>query len=322
MADGKWIEGLTPAMPVADAARIVLDARFAVVRHFLPLAAEKPQEDVEHVHQLRVGTRRAAAALRVFKDAMPRKLLKATKRTLRRLRRASGDARDWDVFLASLPEAKALSAAAAKPALDFLIGYAIGERTAAQARLMDAAAESGPLFTEQSEELPGRAHAIPKDDKGDNPPADLGSLAVSQLGALFREFTAAVEANPTEADALHKLRIVGKRLRYAIEIFADCFPPSMKETIYPAVESAQEFLGEVQDAVVGVKRLGCVRGTVEAVLPKQLTRVRKGIDGLTTSLRAKVPAGKKAFAAWRKQWLEAMKGLKLEVAVVTTTVGA
>ena len=60
MADGKWIAGLTPGMPIADAAKAVLTARFAVVRHYLPLAAEKPQEDVEYVHQLRVGTRRAA----------------------------------------------------------------------------------------------------------------------------------------------------------------------------------------------------------------------------------------------------------------------
>jgi CHAD domain-containing protein len=320
MADGKWIEGLTPGMPVADAARIVLDARFAVVRHYLPLAVEKAQEDVEYVHQLRVGTRRAAAALRVFEDALPRKLLKATKRTLRRIRRAAGDARDWDVFLASLPEAKPLAAATAKPALDFLVGYAFGERNAAQVGLMDAASEAGPLFTEQSEELPGRAHAIPGEDKNDSPPKDLGSLATQQLSALFREFTTAVEANPTEVEALHTLRIVAKRLRYAIEIFADCFPPGMKETIYPTVEHAQEFLGDIQDAVVGMQRLTGIRGTVQAVMPKQLTRVRKGIDALSTSLRAKVPAGKKTFTAWRKKWLETMKELKLEIAVVTTTV--
>ena len=71
MADGKWIPELTPEMPVADAARTVLAARFGVVRHFLPLAAEKPFEDVEYVHQLRVGTRRAGAALKVFLTATP-----------------------------------------------------------------------------------------------------------------------------------------------------------------------------------------------------------------------------------------------------------
>jgi CHAD domain-containing protein len=240
--------------------------------------------------------------------------MKATKRTLRRIRRAAGDARDWDVFLASLPEAKPLSAATAKPALDFLIGYAIGERTAAQQRLMDAAAEAGPLFTEQSEELPNRAK--PQDA---NPPANFGALAALQLGELFREFTAAVEANPTEPEALHALRIVGKRLRYALEIFADCFPPAIKETIYPVVERLQDVLGDIQDGAVGTKRLACVRGTVGAVMPAQLKRVKKGIDGLTATMRAKLPAGKKAFAAWRKEWLELMKVLKLEVVVTAAT---
>src|SRR5262249_55244587 len=109
MADGKWIDGLSPATPIADAAKAVLVARFGVVKHFLPLAAERPNEDVEYVHQLRVGTRRAAAALRVFEDALPRKLLKATKRTLRRIRRAAGDARDWDVFIQTLPTEKAFA---------------------------------------------------------------------------------------------------------------------------------------------------------------------------------------------------------------------
>jgi CHAD domain-containing protein len=68
MADGKWIEGLSPDMEVPHAARAVIVARFQVVRHCLPLAVEKSLEDTEYVHQLRVSTRRAAAALRVFAD--------------------------------------------------------------------------------------------------------------------------------------------------------------------------------------------------------------------------------------------------------------
>ncbi len=314
MPDGKWIDGLTPAMSVAETAKIALAARFAVVRHFLPLAAEKAHEDIEHVHQLRVGTRRAAAALRVFADALPRKALKATKRTLRVIRRAAGDARDWDVFLASLPESKALATATNKPALDFLLGYAIGERTAAQERLVTAAGEIGVLFAEQSDDLAARAREPDAD-----PPTNFGDLAARQLGVLFREFTAGVEANPTEPPALHALRIAGKRLRYAIEIFADCFPPAMKETIYPAVESVQELLGDIQDAAVGAERLAGIRATVQARVPKHFPRIRKGIDALAASLTKRVPAGKKAFVAWRKQWLELMQALKLEVAVVTTT---
>lgn len=314
MADGKWIDGLKPGMPIAEAAKTVLTARFAVVTHYLPLAVEKPYEDVEHIHQLRVGTRRANAALRVFEDAFPRKLLKQTKRTLRRIRQAAGNARDWDVFILALPTTKPLSATSAKPAQDFLMGYAFGERTAAQTLLAEAATEAGPLFKEQSEELPLRAR-----EPEENPAANFGALAVRQLGELFHTFTTDVNANPKESKELHALRIAGKRLRYAIEIFADCFPPSMKETVYPAVEQLQEILGEVQDANVGVDRLAGIRATVQAVTPKEFTRVRKGIDALSTNLRAKIPAGRKAFAAWRTEWLELMNGLKLEVALTTAT---
>jgi CHAD domain-containing protein len=315
MADGKWIPGLSAGMPIADAARTVLEARFEVVRRYLPLAAEKPHEDPEHVHQLRVGTRRAGAALRVFADALPRRPLKETKRTLRALRRAAGTARDWDVFLATLPDVKPFAAAANKPALDFLVGYAFGERAAAQQRLADAATESGPLFLEQSEELPVRARA----PQAASAPANFGELAVAQLGALFRQFNSGVEANPAEPTALHALRIVGKRLRYALEIFADCFPPGIKESVYPAVVNVQELLGGIQDATVGMKQLESIRDAIRAVMAKELTRVRKGFDGFTATLRARVPGGKKAFAAWRKHWLELMNAFKLEVVATTVT---
>src|SRR6478609_6927373 len=144
MADGKWIPGLTPGMGVAEAATAVLAARFAVVREFLPLAVEKPDEDPEHVHQLRVGTRRAGAALRVFKAYLPRKHRVATREALRTIRRAAGDARDWDVFLLGLPAVKGLASVTGKPALDFLAGYAMVERAAAQTRLKQAAESAGP----------------------------------------------------------------------------------------------------------------------------------------------------------------------------------
>lgn len=312
MADGKWIDGLTPATPVPDAARAVLAARFAVVRQFLPLAAEKPFESSEYVHQLRVGTRRAAAALRVFADALPGKPLKTARRTLRAVRRAAGDARDWDVFLASLPDAKPLATSAGKPALGFLLGYAIGERNAAQARLVSTASESGPLLVEVSEDLPTRARAPEQE-----PPANFGELAARQLGALFREFTAGVEANPSDPEALHALRIAGKRLRYAIEIFAGCFPPKLKDSVYPAVEDVQELLGGVQDAVVGVERLARIRAAADALVPGQAKPFRKGITALTAALRKRVPAGKKGFAAWRKRWLKTMASFKLEVVAAT-----
>src|SRR3954451_20772642 len=104
MADGKWIDGLHADTPLPDAARRVLAVRLEVVRDKLPLAIHKSEEDIEYVHHLRVGTRRAGAALEIFGPCRPDKVYKAARKQLRRMRRAAGAARDWDVFLTSLEE--------------------------------------------------------------------------------------------------------------------------------------------------------------------------------------------------------------------------
>src|SRR5262245_13887287 len=102
MADGKWIDGLGPKTDTDEAARRVLEVRLQVVRGSLPLAVHDPDRDVEHVHQLRVATRRAGAALRTFERWLPSKTFRKAWKQLRAIRRAAGAARDWDVFVAEL----------------------------------------------------------------------------------------------------------------------------------------------------------------------------------------------------------------------------
>src|SRR6266849_6032966 len=104
MADGKWISELTAETPLADAARRVLMMRLEVVHRFLPLAVREAAKDPEYVHQLRVGTRRAGAALVIFKDCLPAKIYKKARKELKKVRRAAGQARDWDVFVLALAE--------------------------------------------------------------------------------------------------------------------------------------------------------------------------------------------------------------------------
>lgn len=297
MADGKWIEGLTREMPVHDAARIVFTTRFAVVRDTLPAAVERFVEDVEHVHRLRVGTRRAGAALRLLADDLPEKWTKAAKKSLRALRRAAGDARDWDVFILALAESKPLTTAAGKPTLDFLLGYALNERARAQQALVEASAHAGPEFYHLCEQLPAtiERHRTSNSDT-------LGDLADERMQSLFAEFRTALDANPTAPADLHQLRIRGKHVRYAMELFTGCFPPAFKDVQYPAIESLQEILGAMQDAHVGLSRLESIRSHVQQIMPAEWTRLRTGITGLITALKRKLPAGRKQFQTWRTAW--------------------
>ena len=316
MADGKWIEGLTPEMPVADAARVVLGARLGVVAHYLPLAAERPHEDIEYVHQLRVGTRRAGAALRVFADHLPKKQVKAAKRSLRAVRRAAGAARDWDVFLAGLGDAPAMKPAAGKPALDFLRGYGLAERTAVQSHLVKVATATGHCFADAAQDLADHVH-----DPGDEGNT-CGDLAERHLHDHFVEFTAAIAADSADPAALHQLRIAAKRLRYEMEIFASCAAPTLREQLYPVVEELQELLGGTQDAAVGVERLEHLRDLVKMNRPDEWKRIGPGVNGLLRAFRLRVKSASGAFRNWRAKWEVLMKQYPLRSLLPDTSTTA
>src|SRR4051812_8668759 len=95
---GKWIEGIDAAAPVEEAARKSLEPRLSAVAGSLPLAAHLAEHDVEYVHRLRVATRRAGAALKLYEELLPRRPARWMKKRLRKIRQAAGDARDLDVL--------------------------------------------------------------------------------------------------------------------------------------------------------------------------------------------------------------------------------
>lgn len=298
MAEGKWIVGLAPTLTVDDAARLVLAARFETVRHFGPLATERPEENIEYVHQLRVGTRRAAAALRVFRDILKPKRRDKVKRQLRAIRQSAGEARDWDVFRQAIITRQRATAPQDAAAFDFLLGYALSERVAAQAHLMRQAAKS-PL------DITALLDAI-RTPKSTAEATTFGDLAAIQLEALLGAFHVRVLANPATPAELHQLRILGKRLRYAIELFVSCFDPALKDVFYPAVEQVQEILGQLQDAAVRATRLEALRERVRQMMPEEWPRLEAGIDAWLADLRHQWPATREQFQTWRENWLALM----------------
>ena len=95
----KWILAASADDPVRDVAARTLAVRLAAVQHFLPLAAEHSEENIEYVHQLRVATRRCVAALRLYRKILPKLPRKTLCRELKNIRQAAGRARDYDVLI-------------------------------------------------------------------------------------------------------------------------------------------------------------------------------------------------------------------------------
>jgi CHAD domain-containing protein len=291
MAEGKWIPGLTSCTPVAEAAARVLAARLDVVTRYLPLAVNQPHKDVEHVHQLRVATRRTAAALRIFADCVPAKIHQKVKKQVRRIRRAAAQARDWDVFLAALAERESNRPASDKPGLDFLRGVVFALRLDAQ-RHLNQMADRAPDVSAVLAEIHSPSH-------GSNGFAD---LALPAMQALFVEFAQAISGRVTSFEQLHRIRILGKRLRYAMEIFADCFAPAFREKIYPEVEQMQEILGNANDSNVAAARLTELRDQVKASRPAEWSRLRPGVENLLKYHRQRLPQERRRFGRWLTRW--------------------
>ncbi|HEV3258430.1 MAG TPA: CHAD domain-containing protein [Gemmataceae bacterium] len=311
MAGGKWIGDLTAATPLADAARRVLTVRLEVVRDSLPLAVHEPYKDPEHVHQLRVGTRRATAALDIFAACLPHKEYAAAKKGLRRIRRAAGAARDWDVFRHHLAEWGRRPAARRRPGLDFLTGYALAQRTAAQAGLQEAGKDAPLSFDRVLAETVAAVHKPHQAGL-----RTLADLARPLLAGALEELRRAATADLDDYDHLHQVRISGKRLRYAMEVFADCFALPFREQLYPAVEAMQEILGNANDSHVAAGRLEALRTTLQAMQPAEWKRFKPGIEAVLRYHQERLPQEREHFRAWWEQWQE--RGAEAAIATPLT----
>ncbi|HEY7315582.1 MAG TPA: CHAD domain-containing protein [Gemmataceae bacterium] len=298
MAEGKWISDLKPEAPLAEAARHVLFVRLQVIKDFLPRAALDADSDIEHVHQFRVGTRRADAALRIFECCLPAKKHRKARNRLRKLRHAAGAARDWDVFLADLLEREEAADAKHRAGLDFLIGYAFGQRTAAHAALEAVYQTQGPDF----ESFLTRTVDAVRPVQGDPAPAVLVDLARPILFDRLHDLEQAALGDLNDYTQLHQVRIAGKRLRYAMEVFADCFDPTFRDKLYPRVEHLQDILGRANDSHVAAERLSDLRDRIRAVCPTVWRRLQPGIEQLLRSHQRRLPQERRRFLKWWSDW--------------------
>jgi CHAD domain-containing protein len=293
MASGKWITEVTPETASIDAARRVLGLRLAALRDAMGDVLQGRDADCEEVHQLRVAARRASSAVDVFQPCLAKKAYLSASKRLRRLRRAAGDARDLDVFLMDYTRRLEETARDQAAALDLLCGYAIAERIPAQARLSDACAgypfEFERWMSETIAALVG-------------PPREVGrmqDLGRAYLGGLCERIRRAIDASAPSYEELHSLRVVAKRFRYAMEIFADCFAAPFREELYPRVAELQEILGTVNDAHVGLARTeGLLRG-LSTLLPLRCARWHEFLEGFAEDLTRRRMQGCEQLEAWK-----------------------
>jgi CHAD domain-containing protein len=308
---GKWISDLTVDTPVADAARRVLTLRLEAVRDGLGLALRESGQDTEHVHQLRVATRRASAALEVFAECLPAKVYHCTRRQLGKIRRAAGEARDWDVFLARLLRDTPELSAEDRAGFDMLIGYAMAHRIPAQYRLESACPEYPFGFERFMADTVGAIRCTGSGKK------ILAAFAQPMLAGMLAELNEAAQGDQGDYRQLHAVRVVGKRLRYAMEIFIDCCGPAVRERLYPAVAEMQEILGSVNDHFNARERFVTLDAKLRSCLPKACKRYQGTIARMSQRHESHMASGRQKFQQWWQRWQQ--PDIQIAVAEIQTS---
>jgi CHAD domain-containing protein len=243
----KWAEA-SPEENVAAVAVRSLEVRLRAVREYLDKAAVESEKEVEHVHQMRVWSRRASAALCLYQALMPAWRVQRIAKHLNRIRRAANDARDDDVFAARLAQEKN------DPAAELLLERVRDHRRRSQEPIVAIHRKLGKSgrLAKRTNKLLRRVGTGPRADEG---AAFFQEWAVCRLQSQTGEFFLAAAADLSDVHNLHQLRIAGKQLRYTIELLAAGLPESVRQHIYPMIKDLQDRLGAINDHATARQRL-------------------------------------------------------------------
>jgi CHAD domain-containing protein len=233
----------------------------------------------EPVHKLRVACRRLRSALRTARPLIARDWADELRAELAWLADELGPLRDLDVASAQL-QAETESLGDDERAAGKLVTQLRRARRAAQSRAH--AALEAPRYFALLDRLERGAEELPIL----NADARLDELA----GAELRRLRKAVRALDKDASdkAVHRVRILGKRTRYAAELVG-------ADDVVAAAKKFQDVVGAHQDALVladlvraAADRGGDPRAALVAgrIIERQLSRRRKARKRLPKAWRA------------------------------------
>lgn len=237
------------------------DAAIAVMRHCLAqfdanLLPVLRNRDIEGVHQMRVALRRLRSALDVFEPVLPAETIAPLLEELRWLNQPLGRKRDLDVFLHETLLPLSRTPAAAK-GLQHLVTVVEDRRVAAQQALESAllsprCAAWRLAFEAALHALPAQiaASGAPELQARAAQPVERFAATVLQKRRKKVKKLGSQHAN-LEIEALHRLRIRAKKLRYAGEFFRPVFRRKATRDFLAALAQLQDCLGALNDAAVG-----------------------------------------------------------------------
>lgn len=217
------------------------------------LAGALDPKDIEHIHRMRVASRRLRSAMEHFRECLPKKKSVTWQDDIRRVTKTLGRARDLDIQIETLNllydedlDEKL------KPGYRRLLLRLKQRRTKAQDKVTKTLTryQDEGIFNKLQQQFEDMA--ANKEGLYLFTPSlyQKAYAAVNQHLDDFLSYQTAIQ-KPENIEALHAMRIAGKHFRYTLEIFA----PIYKQALLPYIQimkDIQDQLGAIHDSDVWI----------------------------------------------------------------------
>lgn len=308
MAKAKRIKGINCKSVASAGIKLVLLTRFEELYGFHETALD--WTDPEGVHSMRVASRRLRSALRDFNPYIRKRPIAPALKELKRIADALGAVRDQDVAILAHEKMVSHAPPELSPALEQFVDTrrAIRDRSREELKTILEQTQLKQLesdFTARVNEATTiRDHAKPQ----------ITFVEMSRVVMLQRlkelEKLSSGLFLPFEIETLHDMRIAAKRLRYAIELFQQCWRRSIG-SYAKRVARLQTALGDVHDCDVWIESVG--REIINAKKQKQHEQVAALMWLLSHLIKVRTKHLREAFARWRDWEAQDISGKLREV---------
>ncbi len=262
-----------PSLPVAvKATELKLSRRLVTEQAFQAIVANciaqmqaneagvADSDDVESLHQMRVGLRRLRSVLGLYKDLIiPPSQMRLD---LAWLSAQLGAARDWDVLAYStLPAIAGISTEGmAQDEMDIAALKSVAQEQAREKHATASKAVKSPRYARLMLGLAARAHGVGWGGFGveaDRPALEMpvrefaDGIAGQLQNKLHKRGKRLRHADSiTEVPARHRLRIAAKKMRYAVEFFQSLYPSRRVQPYVKMLTRLQDEFGQLNDATI------------------------------------------------------------------------
>jgi CHAD domain-containing protein len=295
MAKAKRIKGIDCNDAAPAGIRLVLVTRFEEMDGFSKAALD--WSDPEGVHSMRVASRRLRSAMRDFMPYLRQRGLTSVLKQTKSIAAALGEVRDHDVAIIALEKIAKGAPEEVRAALKQLIDERQELRNESREKLV------GVLVTSEVKQLKeeflvrvGKATTVTKSSK---PQLTYSRMSAAVILDRLKELEKLSESlyKPFEIESLHDMRIAAKRLRYAMELFQQCWGRSLL-TFAKTAARMQTALGEVHDCDVWIDSVG--KQINQARKQKQDDRIGALIWLLSHFVKVRTKHLRQAYDLWRE----------------------